>query len=71
MLAAHCQLESWIRHTKTVSEYWAVPACNLSGNLEVAIGVARIAGASQTGNINFLQGKTLLSLWKIIVGVWV
>ena len=57
--ANNCQLESWVSHTSSVNEYWAVPACNLTGNLEVAIGGARIAGTSQTGNLTFLQGKTL------------
>ena len=57
--ANNCQLESWVSHTMNVTEFWAVPACNLSGNLEVAIGGARIAGASQTGHLTFIQGKTL------------
>jgi hypothetical protein len=33
-----CQLESWIRDSKDVTEYWALPACNVSENLEVSIG---------------------------------
>ena len=33
-----CQLESWIRDSKHVTEYWALPACNVSENLEVTIG---------------------------------
>ena len=57
--ANNCQLESWISHTSNINEYWAVPACNLSGNLEVAIGRAKIDSTSQTGYLTFLQGKTL------------
>ncbi|MEY3792421.1 MAG: hypothetical protein RLZ31_702 [Pseudomonadota bacterium] len=33
-----CQLESWIRDSKHITEYWALPACNVSENLEVTIG---------------------------------
>jgi len=33
-----CQLESWIRDSKHTTEYWALPACNVSENLEVTIG---------------------------------
>ena len=33
-----CQLESWVRDSKNVTEYWALPACNVSENLEVTIG---------------------------------
>ena len=33
-----CQLESWVRDAKHVTEYWALPACNVGENLEVTIG---------------------------------
>ena len=33
-----CQLESWVRDSKHVTEYWALPACNVGENLEVTIG---------------------------------
>ena len=33
-----CQLESWVRDSKQVTEYWALPACNVTENLEVTIG---------------------------------
>ena len=36
--AKSCQLESWVRDSKNVTEYWALPACNVSENLEVTIG---------------------------------
>ena len=57
--ANNCQLESWVYKGPAGTEYWAVPACNFSGNLEVAFGGARIVGASQTANVAVLQGKTL------------
>lgn len=57
--ANNCQLGSWIYHSAAGTEYWAVPACNFSGNFELALGGARITGAGQTGNVAVLQGKTL------------
>ena len=36
--AKSCQLESWIRDSRHITEYWALPACNVSENLEVTIG---------------------------------
>lgn len=57
--ANSCQLESWVYNSSNGTEYWAVPACNFSGNLEVAVGGARIVEASQTGRVALLQGKTL------------
>jgi len=33
-----CQLESWIRDSKHITEYWALPSCNVSENLEMTIG---------------------------------
>ncbi|MEH6437359.1 hypothetical protein [Massilia sp. DD77] len=56
----NCQLESWAADTGFSREYWAVPACNLGGNLELAIGGARINAAGQRDVIGVLQGKTLL-----------
>jgi hypothetical protein len=35
-----CQLESWVRDSKYVTEYWALPACNVTDNLELTIGVS-------------------------------
>lgn len=33
-----CQLESWVRDSKNLTEYWALPACNVGENLELTIG---------------------------------
>jgi hypothetical protein len=43
-IVAHrvCQMEAWTQRNQDTSEYWAVPACNFSGNLEVAVGAARV-----------------------------
>ena len=48
--AKSCQLESWVRDSKNVTEYWALPACNFSENLEVTIG-GSLEGES--GHSNF------------------
>lgn len=59
--AKACQVESWTRHTREADEYWALPACNFTGNLELTFGGARVRsdGASVFTD-NVLQGKTLL-----------
>ena len=62
--ANDCQLESWVNNSASGTEYWAVPACNFSGNLEIALGGARVVEASQAGkvaihNVAVLQGKTI------------
>jgi hypothetical protein len=38
----HCQVESWIQHTATQLERWAVPACNVGGQWELAAGIGHI-----------------------------
>lgn len=56
-----CQVESWIRNNRDSREYWALPSCNVTGNLEVTLGGARTSedtGGSATTDI-VLQGKTL------------
>lgn len=55
-----CQLESWLRIYPDSQEVWALPACNLSGNLEVTVGGgrAKFEGGSATNDYVF-QAKTL------------
>ncbi|MES2509144.1 MAG: hypothetical protein V4625_04405 [Pseudomonadota bacterium] len=56
-----CQLESWVRRNEASTEYWALPGCNFTGNLELTLGGARTNDA--TGNPldrTVLQGKTIL-----------
>lgn len=36
-----CQLEAWIHSAHDGREYWALPACNFTGNLELSAGGAR------------------------------
>lgn len=56
-----CQVESWVRTNRGSREYWALPACNFTGNLELTLGGARTRDAtgSETSDVIF-QGKTLL-----------
>jgi len=55
-----CQVESWVRTNKGSREYWALPACNFTGNLELTLGGAQTHSAigSDTTDVIF-QGKTL------------
>lgn len=59
--AKACQVESWARTDRGSREYWALPACNFTGNLELTLGgaVTRDAEGSATSDV-ILQGKTLL-----------
>ena len=56
-----CQVESWIKTNRGSKEYWALPACNFTGNLEVTLGGARTHDASGGETTDaVVQGKTLL-----------
>ena len=55
-----CQLESWIQKNRGSTEYWALPACNFTGNLELTLGGSRFSDADGTRTANMtLQGNTL------------
>lgn len=59
--AKTCQLESWIKSDEDSTEYWALPACNPSGNLELTLGGARTRTDSGTHTSDVVaQGKLLL-----------
>ena len=56
-----CQLETWSRLRHDSREYWAQPACNFTGNLEVSVGGARTQpDAGEPSSIVLLQAKTVL-----------
>jgi|GEM_PF-313166 len=57
--ANDCQLESWAYNNTSGTEYWVLPACNINGNLEIAVGAARMVGAHHNASVAVLQGKTL------------
>lgn len=55
-----CQVESWVRDGRRSAEYWALPACNFTGNLELTLGAARTRedGHTRTTDV-VVQGKAL------------
>ena len=56
-----CQLEAWVNATHGSREYWAQPACNFTGNLELAFGAARARpDDDQSSSLMQLQAKTVL-----------
>ncbi|MGD9787258.1 MAG: hypothetical protein AB7U30_04825 [Sulfuricellaceae bacterium] len=58
--AKSCQLETWVKGNTGSTEYWALPACNFSGNLEVTVGGARTSDEAGTRITDLVfQGKTL------------
>ena len=58
--AKSCQLETWVKFNRDSTEYWALPACNFTGNLELTLGGARGEddGGIRTSDM-VLQGKTV------------
>ena len=56
----NCQLESWRQKNFSNIEYWAAPACNFTGNLELALGAAAIIPDHMRSSKRIqMQGKTL------------
>ena len=55
-----CQLESWIETSGGKSATWAMPACNLTGNWELALGAASLPTDNGRRGATVLQGKTAL-----------
>ncbi|MFZ2267450.1 MAG: hypothetical protein WAV95_07700 [Azonexus sp.] len=58
--AQACQLETWLHLHGSQQEWWALPACNPGGNLEITAGgaLAWASGEPQSG-AQVLQMKTL------------
>lgn len=56
-----CQVETWTRRNEDHStEFWAIPACNLTGNLEIALGGSRTRENGETHTTDvIMQGKTI------------
>jgi len=58
--AGSCQVETWVTRNRNDTEYWALPGCNFTGNLEITVGGARGSDADGTRTTDvMLQGKTL------------
>ena len=72
-----CQLEAWTKSTRGGHEFWAFPACNPSGNLEITLGGNSLPdGAGGHVGDFVLQGKTLFHAletngyaWGLAAGV--
>ncbi|MCL2310299.1 MAG: hypothetical protein FWC42_08535 [Proteobacteria bacterium] len=71
-----CQVESWVQFNRDSTEYWAMPACNFTGNFELTLGGARSndEGRTRTTDVVF-QGKTVFKTldpngwaWGLTVG---
>ncbi|SDH76670.1 hypothetical protein SAMN05428952_10303 [Nitrosomonas sp. Nm132] len=61
-----CQLESWMKKNTGSIEYWTLPACNFTHNLELTFGGAVISNSDNAKNPNILiQGKTLFKPMEI------
>lgn len=55
-----CQVESWVKRNPDSTEFWAIPACNPTGNLELTFGGALTREHGETlFTDNVLQGKTI------------
>lgn len=58
--AKACQVESWTRFNRDSTEFWAMPACNPTGNLELTFGGARTrADGTSRFTDNIAQAKTI------------
>lgn len=67
--AKSCQIETWVRDNKDSVEFWALPACNFSGNLELTIGGARSNDSNGTNTSDTVfQAKTLIR--KLTTNDW-
>lgn len=63
--AKACQLESWVKKNRNSTEYWALPACNFTGNLELTMGGARTHDDTGTHTTDIVfQSKALFSRVK-------
>ncbi len=59
--AGSCQLESWTRIYADSQEWWALPACNPGGNLEITLGGGTASNDNAATTHDYvLQFKTLL-----------
>ncbi len=55
-----CQFEAWVNSARGARDYWAVPACNITGNLELALGLGGVNPAGEASSQQFvLQAKTV------------
>ncbi|HOB65439.1 hypothetical protein [Ottowia sp.] len=74
--AGACQVESWLRFNPGGREVWALPGCNLTGNLELTLGAGRTRDDAEGRATNtVMQAKTLIKPlesngwgWGLVLG---
>lgn len=67
--AKSCQIETWVRDNRNSTEFWALPACNFTGNLELTIGGAKSNDSNGTKTTDTVyQAKTLVR--KLTTNDW-
>jgi len=55
-----CQVETWRRNNRDSTEFWALPACNPTGNFEMTLGGNSLPNdTSGRSHDVIMQGKTL------------
>jgi len=72
-----CQIETWRKSTRAGQEFWAFPACNPTGNLELTLGANELPDGTGSHTRDYvLQGKTLFHAlesggygWGLAAGV--
>ncbi len=58
--AKACQLETWVRKNRDSTEFWALPACNPTGEFELTVGGTRTTDKTQDHSAALqMQLKTL------------
>lgn len=71
-----CQVETWAQRNRGEStEYWLVPSCNPTGNLEIALGAMREHASGDRSTHGVIQAKTVFRAvepgdwgWGLVVG---
>lgn len=65
-----CQVESWVKRNRDSIEYWALPACNVTGNLELTFGGARTHDNDQGTYTSDVQAQAKTVLKRLDTNGW-
>ncbi len=57
-----CELETWMQKSPSETQYWALPSCNVNGNLELTLGAVRMVSEDNKQTMAVMQGKTLIKV---------
>ena len=56
-----CQVETWVKRNRGSTEFWALPACNPTGDAEITIGGGRLRADGESHLTDaIVQAKTVL-----------